>query len=543
MPPPTKEKNKTALIIVLFFVLGFVIYGNVMGGKFLLDDSVHVVANDYVKNFGHIKEIFSQDSLAGAGFRLGWYRPVLLLSYALDYSLWGLNSIGYHAVNIILHVISAVLLFFITLKLFKKIGIAFISGLIFLIHPVQTEAVSYISGRADLLLVLFLLISFFYFINLANSSGTKNKIEFLLLSVGGFILALLSKETAVVFPALLALYYFVLKDSGRRLSSGLFLLLPYIGVAAIYQVLRMTVLNFNNSYAAFGHDLFNRTVMFLKTLPIYWQKIIWPTNLRYHYETRLPIEQFDWQIIFSVLIIIGFLILLGFRGTHRKLILFGFGWFFIGMGPVSGILVPINFILGERWLYFSAIGFFVVAAILIHGLTNRCQHKGWRMTIITLFIAYGAFFAVIGIKRNAVWQDGFTFAKQVLVYTPQEPKLHGLLANEYVKRGQDKEALEEFKTAISLDPQEPTYVYNLGVLYASRDFDHKTMGEFNEIIKLSKIAPIAFSALADRYANRKDYLKAIKLLEKIVELYPESDIGNIESKLDIFKNQSQKRLR
>lgn len=518
------SKNRIISVITLFFILGFFIYGNVINGKFFLDDSVNIVANNYIRGFTHLKEIFSQDSVAGSGFHLPWYRPMLLLSYAVDYSLWGLNPIGYHVVNILLHIFSAVLLFFIVLKLFKKTSIAFLSGFIFLIHPVQTEAVSYVSGRADLLLVFFLLISFFSFLYLTDTSNTKNKAKFLFISLTTFILAMLSKETAVIFPALLVLYCLALKHEGYKISkSELLLLAPYAVLATVYQILRITILNFNNTYSSFGQDLAYRILMFFKTLPLYWQKLVWPINLRYHYETQLPIKHLDPQVIISILIIILLVILLKFYRVHRKLLLFGFGWFFISMGPASGILIPINFIIGERWLYLSAIGLFIVIAVLIVKLLDYLsQYKTWKTIIILLLIAYASFLIILGIKRNLVWRDGLTFAKNTLAYAPQESKIHGLLASEYVKREQDKEALEEFRIAIFLDPKDPTYIYNLGVLYANRDFDAETMNEFDEIIRLSTVMPTAFSALANRYAARKDYSKAVMLLEKITELIPDS---------------------
>lgn len=517
-----KNKNKIGLIVTIFFALGFVIYGNIINGEFFLDDSVHIVANDYIRDFRHTKEIFSQDSLAGAGFRLGWYRPLLLLSYTFDYSLWGLDSTGYHLTNIFLHVASALLLFFIVLKIFQKINVAFLSGLIFLIHPIQTEAVSYVSGRADLLLVFFLLISFFFFLSLASEEDAKKRMGLLFLSLAGFTLALLSKETAIVFPVLLALYCVALRGSQHKLYPKLFLIIPFAILTAIYQVLRMTVLNFNNSYVLFGQDFVHRILMFFKTLPLYWQKLIWPINLRYHYETQLPIERFDSQVMLSVLIILALIIFSWFYKPLRRLILFGFGWFFISMAPVSGVLVPINFIMGERWLYFSAIGLFVVvAAAIIKFFDFLSRYKIWKIITFVVLAVYLIFLIVLGIKRNFVWHDGFTFAQRALSYFPQEPKLHGLLANEYVKRNQEKEALEEFEIAITLDPKEPTYVYNLGVLYANRNFNAETMKKFDSILRSSTVSTTAFGALANRYAARKDYMKAIKLLEKITEIQPD----------------------
>lgn len=522
------KQNKILVIFILFIVFGFIIYGNVINGDFLMDDKAYIVINPYIKDFSHVKEVFSQGSLSGVGFSGNWYRPMLFLSYMIDYSLWSLSSSGYHIFNILLHIFSAIVLFLVVLKLFKAIRVAFLSGFIFLVHPVQTEAVSYVSGRADLLLVFFLLISFLSFLYITDTSSIRNKVKFLSISLASFILALLSKETAIIFPALLVIYCLTLKSKRYKIpKSELLLMSPYVGLAAIYQMFRMTILNFNNTYSSFGQGLTYHTLMFLKTLPLYWKKLIWPVNLHYHYEAQLPLEYFDLQVIVAILIIIVFIVLMSLYRVYGKLLLFGFGWFFVGMAPVSGILVPMNFVIGERWLYFSAIGIFIIVAVFINKLLDHLsQYKTKTRTtvLILLLVIYALFFIILGVRRNIIWSDGLMFAKNTLTYVPQErvSNVHSLLASEYAKRNRFKEALEEYRIAISLNPEYPLYVYNLGAVFISRDFDAKTIHEFNEIIRLSKVAPIAFNTLATKYAAIKDYNKAIKLLEKIIEL----DLGS-----------------
>ncbi len=183
------KHNKIICVLVVYTFLGFIIYSNTIGGKFLFDDNDTIVGNTYIRDFKHIKEIFTQDVTAGSGSIIGWYRPVLLLSYTVDYSIWQLSYYGYHLINILLQIFSSIVLFFIVFKLFNKIRTSFLSGLIFLIHPVQTEAVSYISDRADLLLVFFLLISLLALQFFMEVEDTRKRIILLSLSLGSFIVA------------------------------------------------------------------------------------------------------------------------------------------------------------------------------------------------------------------------------------------------------------------------------------------------------------------------------------------------------------------
>lgn len=510
------------LVVLIYLGLGFIIYGNVVGGDFLFDDFGNVVDNVYVKDFSHLKEIFTQDSLAGAGFKLGWYRPVLLLSYAVDYHLWGLNPVGYHVVNIFLHIFSATALFFITLKLFKKIKIAFLSGFIFLIHPVQTEVVSYISGRADILLVFFLLISFLALLYSLKVTGSRKKIILIFISLASFIMALLSKETAIIFPFLIVLFRTTL-NKGNSIKNNLRTTAPFFAIAGAYQLLRIYILDLTNAYNSFGQDLIQRSWMFLRVLPIYWGKLILPVDLHYHYERKLLINHLDPQVIVSILILAAIIILVKICKTQRNLIIFGFGWFFIAMIPTSGILVPINFIIGERWLYFSTIGIILIIAVLVHKFFNYPPKSNYFGRFVALLlIGYFLFFIFLGIRRNLIWRDGVVLLKNTLAYAPYDPKLHNILATEYVRHNQYNEAVNEFEIALSIDLNDPNIYHNLAVLYSYRDLEEEIMTKFDKLISSNYLSHNVFISLADKYAGAKDYNKSVRLLKKVVQIWPDS---------------------
>ena len=504
-------------VIFVFFAIGFSIYGNVIGGKFLWDDDNNIVNNSYIKDGGHIGDFFTKDLLAGSGQTIGWYRPALLISYAIDYGIWHLNPVGYHLTNIFLHVFSSLILFLIVLKIFYKWSVAFLSSLLFLIHPVQTEAVSYISGRADLLLVFLSLSSFYFFLLFQESNTVKRSAIFYGASILSFVLALLSKETAIVFPLLLILFILTLGKRAGRLSfeKTSLIIAPFLAISAVYQILRMTLLNFGHSFTVSGADIGHRMLMFLKAMPIYWKLIFIPLDLHYHFERKLVINGWDWMIATSIAVLI--LIVLSYvrLNSQRKFIIFGLGWFFISLIPVSGVFVAINFIIGERWLYFSAVGIFIFIALCIDKISTAISSKRNKSILIILLVIYLSFLGVLGVKRNFVWKNGVSLLTDTLKYAPNDPKLHNSLGLEYIKEGQDDEALQEFKLASSIDPADALIHYNLGVFYATHKINKEAIYEFEKMVSLNQNLKFGYGMLADLNYQNKEYVETLSWLEKL----------------------------
>ena len=193
------------LAVGLIIILGLIAYANSFSNPFMWDDENLIVTNPYIKNIQLVKNLFTKDLAFGTQFS-NFYRPLQSLSFELDYYLWGLNPFGFHLTNLLLHIACALVIYFLFCLIFpaaKSIGL--ITALLFLVHPIQTEAVTYISGRADPQASLFMLLSIFFYIKHSLKTRPKNR-PYLLASVVCFILALLSKETALILPLLILLF-------------------------------------------------------------------------------------------------------------------------------------------------------------------------------------------------------------------------------------------------------------------------------------------------------------------------------------------------
>ncbi|GAF76422.1 unnamed protein product, partial [marine sediment metagenome] len=150
-------KNPTILAIVLIIILGFVVYSNSLNGKFIWDDEYLIKNNVYIRSFSYLPKIFSEDIGTGAEKKYYFYRPLQMITYMIDYSLWKLNVRGYHLTNTLLHILAALTIYWLINILFGDRPLSLFASLFFVAHPIHTEAVAYISGRADPLALLFML--------------------------------------------------------------------------------------------------------------------------------------------------------------------------------------------------------------------------------------------------------------------------------------------------------------------------------------------------------------------------------------------------
>jgi len=315
----SKYFTKRFLIIFLIF-LGIVLYLNTFFNEFLWDDD-DIIKNAYIKDWRYIPKCFSQNLISGVGETSNYWRPLLLLSFSIDWHIVGPQPFLFHFHNLFLHIISAILLFLILERLLKKKWFSFLVSLLFLIHPLQTEAVTYIAGRGDPLSVFFIFLSLFLFIKACERPLKK----WYFLSLFCFVLALLSKETAMVTPFLIVLLLLSFQEKffspniinsskKERLKEVIFLsvnrLIPFFVVLVIFISLRLTILNFHNilnfwpTPNIYTENISVRIFTFFRILLTYLGLNFLPLNL--HMERNVPLE----TSFFSFPVFSGFLVFL-----------------------------------------------------------------------------------------------------------------------------------------------------------------------------------------------------------------------------------------
>jgi tetratricopeptide (TPR) repeat protein len=514
----TKAKI-SILAIGLIVVLGAIVYANSLNNPFIWDDENLVVSNPYIKDIRLTKNVFTKDLGYGTQFS-NFYRPLQTLSFELDYYLWGLNPFGFHLTNLLLHIACALLIYFLFVQILPAArGVALITALLFLIHPVQTEAVAYISGRADSQASIFMLLSIILYIKQSRKVRPKNMF-YLSGAVISFIFALLCKETSLILPLVIILYDVSFSQDNLRFRDklkvrySLFLL-----VALIYILLRATVLNFlHRPLFLTNTTLALRMLTSAKIFTLYFGLLVLPFDL--HMERSVPMVSsiLDQGVLPSLILLIFLAILIVRSYRHSRVCFFAGIWFFLNLLPVSNI-VPLNANMAEHWLYLPSVGFFLLIALGIDKLLKKARLiKGLS---IILLITLVCFYSFLTIKRNQEWKDPQSFFQSILYYNPQSTEAHNCLGAIYKSQGKIDLAIDEFKQAVKINPRSFKSYGNLGsALRKKKEYD-LAISAYKKALQLRPGIPGLYNNLGNIYADHGEWPKAEQMFVQAIKLFPE----------------------
>lgn len=515
------KENKNLVIIVVIVILGFSVFANTFGNQMFWDDDDNILNNQFVHRF-EIDKFFGENLIAGAGLVSNYWRPALLTVFSIEWHLWENSVFGYHFVNVSVHILTTIALFYLLFKLFKNRTLAFLTSLVFLIHPAQTEAVTYVSGLGDPLSGLFTILGIIFYLKFRDSGDRPSNSWYYFAAIVMYILALLSKDSAVVMPALVVLadfFYlpaeFSIKQKLKIVAQGVW---PFFIVFGIYTLLRATSLNFINTFNLydeqndFTSSFWTRLFTFFSVMTRYFVLMFWPTNL--HFEKIIPIAT---SLFASQQVIIGVLITttlsaLGLTQIKRNpIISFGVFWFLFRLFPHSNLLVPTAGLMHDHWLYLPLVGIFLGLFYVLLKHLNRNVVIG--ITVLML-----AFFGFQTIARNREWKDPITFYKQTLEYSPNNYRVVNNLGKSYAEARRFEEAIEIYMKAIELEPGVSVAHHNLGNSYLQLGKTEKAIQKFNDAIELQPDFIFSYNALAKYYLESGDYQSARETYERYLPI-------------------------
>lgn len=533
MKPIIEEKRITYVSIALIIILGFAVYGNSLNGKFLLDDYNLVRDNVYIRSFSHTPKILSRDIGAASGEEYNYYRPLQMFTYMIDYSLWKLDVRGYHLTNILLHISTVLALYRLIFMIFEDRILSLFMSLLFLVHPIHTEAVVFISARDNSLATLFILLCFISYTTLLH----KQDLGSYLLTLLCYTLALLSKETSLMLPVLLLLYHYTFK---KKIKVGAFVCI--VSTACGYILLRLTLLRSSAFRVPGINEVFEKIPGFFAALTDYAANLALP----FHLHLSLREKPFCWsnpKVLVGMAILISLLMYALRMRNRNRLIFFCVAWFFVGLLPASSIY-PLGSYMAERWLYLPSIAFFL---ILAKGLCLACRAQKLK-TPTTLFIVSLLFFyCCLTIKQNTYWREPVAFYKRTLRYSPGSYRLYDDLGVSYYDIGQDKEAIAAYKKAIEINPEYESVYNNLGNAYYNIGKKNEAIAAYKRALEINPRYGKTYYNLANIYYDIGRKEDAVALYKKAIEINPDyakaynslgavyGDMGNIEEAAASFK--------
>ncbi len=485
------------LKIILIIILGFTVYSNCLHGKFIWDDYGLVKNNTYIKDWKYLPKIIKEDFGSGFGTKSNFYRPLQIILHAADYSIWGLKVEGYHFTSILLHILAAIALYFFANALFNNAGISFFASLLFVVHPINTEAVCYISGVSDPLALLFMLLGLIFYIK----SGHSKNIIFYVLALLSFVIALLSKENTVMLPVLILVYQFAFR---KKLEFKR--IIPFFAILIIYLSLRLTILSPFSEQLISPVDLLRRIPGFFVAVAEYLRLLFLPFDLHIEYGSRLfsigDPRAVTGMLISFLLIIFAFL-----KKKKNSLVFFSIAWFFLTLLPVSNIYAIDEAFMMEHWIYVPSLGFFfILSAALCHPFKNKYMMFFLKGLAVALLICY----SYLTIRQTEYWKEPIGFYRRTLQYTPESWRLYNALGVEYEVDGRNNEAMVSYSRALKINPGLAGVCYNLGNLY------RKTGRNKEAVLMYTKAEEINSGVIRGYFENGKKYMDAGKYREAIV---------------------------
>ena len=463
------------------------------------------------------------------------YQPLVLLSYALEYKLFGLNAGGYHVTNTVLHILNGVLVLLLIYTITKKTWMSLIIALLFCLHPMQVESVAWISERKGLMCAFFYFLSFMSYIRFSR----EDKKGFYYASIVLFLMSLLSKPMSITFPIILLLFDYYEGKLGR---SKLIEKIPFLALSGIFSIVTLFAQRSGHAVGAVVTKASRNLLLAFYNIGFYIGKLIAPLRLSIHYGYPDDFSYTSIEAVISVFIIVGLAIyLVNFKKIKRG-VNFGFLFFLISLVPILRI-VPIGSTLAaDRYMYIPMIGFFFAVATVFDSLiSNKPALKKVFALVATVYVL---FLSTLAYTYCGVWKNDYKLWSNVLKYNPGYYNASLGLGDYYMKRQEHKKAREYFVRVLDNKKGRESALYDVGLSYL---FDNDIIQARKYFLKLIDEFPsdlhgkhvYAYMYLGETSAIMKRHDEAIGFYEKSLRLNPVTSRTNyyyavsLESKGDI----------
>ncbi len=506
--PSASGRRMDLLALIGLGILVSIAFGNTLRGGFVFDDHSLIEENPRLHSIRHLPDAFSMDFYqfhSGKQARSSYYRPLVSISYMIDYALWHLNAKGYHATNVLLHFLVTVLIFLLLKELYGERWLALAAASLWSVHPIASESVAWIAGRTDSLSGVFICAALLLYVKYRESGNRY----WLLLAALTTYTACLSKEIAVVIPALAIAAEATparhrLFTRGSPLRSAGVLLLPVL----IFLVQRFYVLGAMTRAGYPEASLLAALRVLSRGVTYYARSLVWPVGLM----GDIHVMHLSWSdpyVLVGAAIVAAFVVGLTYASLIRRAWVFALLWFAVTFAPVSGIFMPMPIPVATRYLYLSSLGLILALVLLLRSPSARlirCWLVGAAVAALVPFtilhnrdyksdealyaslIAHAhrhrglepGYFSLVNWGRIRAERGAPQEAEELLRLAIEEKPLVSLawnnLGNVLGMTGRTDEALKAWARSANLDPSDPAPHLNIGTTY-------ERAGQYREAIQ------------------------------------------------------------
>ncbi len=532
-----KDKIVRYFPTLLLSLLALGIYLNSLNNSFIFDDISSIVENPYIRNLKDISFF-----LKGLEARKESLRALPTLSFAINYHFHKLNVFGYHLVNLVFHILSGLLVYFISKYLFileskgispppnrpnrfsfQKIDIlSFLAAALFISHPIQVNTVTYIVERNEGMASFFYLLGFFLFIKMSLSNSLEKGL-YLLGTVIAFLLAILSKEISFTFPIILVLFDLMFicqnwKTIKTRLKfyigfgAPLILYILFFFKGGIIKLL----FEYRGRWTPWENLLtqFNVIIQYIKLLflPL-------PSWLNVDHDFQLSKSLLEYPTWISLSLILILFILAIFMIKKSRIVSFSVFFFFIVLSPSSSV-IPIWDLMVEYRLYLPLFAFCLILTKGLYSLyqllTRYYSYKLSRGVVLGISVIILSSYSAITIDRNKIFEDELILWSDAAKKSPNKTRPKENLITAYHRHGLYDQAIALSLEVLNKKPRDPEIYNKLGISYMS-------LGEYDKAIEYLKISiqmrdnnPKAFNNLGIIYLEKKDFPQAITAFKQAI---------------------------
>lgn len=467
-------RKQVPFISIILIVVTLAVFWQVTRYDFIVfDDNVYVTDNIHIQSGITLNGLCWAFKTTYAEF---WH-PLTWLSLMFDYQFHGLNAGGYHLTNIILHIMSSLLLFWLLNRMTGDIWKSAFAAAFFALHPLRVESVAWIAERKDVLSAFFWMLTLYLYVCYTEKPVIRRYVPVLFF----FICGLMSKPMVVTLPVVMILLdYWPLrrfeKQSGNLISwqlkeKGLLFI-----CSAIFSIITLHV---QDSSLSVEHSLYSRIANAPVAFMGYVEKIFWPHNLAVFYP--FPDQLDAWLVIGTTLLIIVISAAAVVMVKRWPYFFVGWLWYLVTILPVIGI-IPVGDPMADRYVYLPSIGIAIILAWGIPCFIKTSQIKNKILFPAGIFSL--AVLAFLSWNQTGFWENSVKLFNHTLEVTKNNPLAQNARAFAYAKIGQPKRAIEDYNEAIRLQPDYAIAYHNRGVNYANLGQYQLAVEDFNTAISL-----------------------------------------------------------
>jgi tetratricopeptide (TPR) repeat protein len=478
---------------LVFFCLGLVLATSLLYQAALRNAFLNYDDPAYVTRNLHVLQGLSWSNVAwafGATAEANWH-PLTWISHMADVQVFGLNPVGHHFTNVLLHVANVLLLFCLLQKATGRLLRSAAVAALFALHPLNVESVAWVAERKSILSTLFLLLAGWAY---ASYLRSRRPARYALVAIC-FGLGLMAKPAIITFPfMLLLLDYWPLKrlDPGRGTGDGNSPRITFRGL--LWEKVPLLVMSAGSAVITFHAQRAGGAVGSAMLLPLVWRiknaiysyvayvaKLIWPSHLAVFYphsENSLT----WWSVAFAGLLVSG-VTLLVWQGRKKRYLLVGWLWYLGTMVPMIGIVQVGRQGMADRYTYVPFIGLFVLIVWFSADLAAKLQLSRSVRRALGLAVLFG--YASISYRQISYWRDSYTLFSHAIQVTSRNAIAEDNLGESLATMGHPELAILHFGRAIQIAPQLPTPHYNLATLLQSENELDQAKREYETTLSLS----------------------------------------------------------